>query len=68
MSVGVAVEKNLDAFLSLKTPGTKLVVGDGPSRAVLQRRYPDAVFVGAKQGVGTGKALCGRRTGFGLPV
>jgi len=46
----VAVEKNLDAFLSLKTPGTKLVVGDGPSRAVLQRRYPDAVFVGAKQG------------------
>ncbi len=32
-------------------PGTKLVVGDGPQRAALQERYPDAVFVGAKTGV-----------------
>lgn len=46
----VAVEKNLEAFLSLDLPGTKLVVGDGPSRAALQRRFPDAVFVGAKVG------------------
>jgi glycosyltransferase involved in cell wall biosynthesis len=44
------VEKNLEAFLSLKTPGTKLVVGDGPSRTALERKYPDVVFVGAKQG------------------
>jgi len=46
----VAVEKNLEAFLSLKTPGTKLVVGDGPSRTALERKYPGVVFVGAKQG------------------
>jgi glycosyltransferase involved in cell wall biosynthesis len=26
----VAVEKNLDAFLSLDLPGTKLVIGTGP--------------------------------------
>ena len=46
----VAVEKNLPAFLKLDLPGTKLVVGDGPERARLQRQYPGAVFVGAKTG------------------
>ena len=46
----LAVEKNLAAFLSLDLPGTKLVVGDGPERAKLQRRFPQAVFVGAKSG------------------
>ncbi|SHL55424.1 Glycosyltransferase involved in cell wall bisynthesis [Bradyrhizobium lablabi] len=46
----VAVEKNLEAFLDLDLPGTKLVVGDGPARASLQRRYPHAVFLGSRQG------------------
>jgi glycosyltransferase involved in cell wall biosynthesis len=46
----VAVEKNLPAFLSLDLPGTKVVVGDGPQRAELQKRFPDAVFVGFKSG------------------
>ncbi len=46
----VAVEKDLPAFLRLDLPGTKLVVGDGPARAQLQRRFPDAVFVGARSG------------------
>src|ERR671916_815153 len=46
----VAVEKNLDAFLSLDLPGTKVVVGDGPARAELERRYPDARFLGALTG------------------
>jgi len=46
----VAIEKNLEPFLSLKMPGTKLVVGDGPERAMLEARYPDAVFLGIKQG------------------
>jgi glycosyltransferase involved in cell wall biosynthesis len=51
MTMGrVAVEKNLDAFLSLDLPGSKLVIGDGPQRAELQRRYPDAVFLGEKTG------------------
>ena len=51
LSVGrVAVEKNLEAFLSLDLPGTKLVVGDGPAREELQRRFSDAVFLGAMQG------------------
>ncbi|GAA3849881.1 glycosyltransferase family 1 protein [[Pseudomonas] carboxydohydrogena] len=51
LSVGrVAVEKNLEAFLSLDLPGTKLVVGDGPARHELARKYPDAIFLGALQG------------------
>lgn len=51
LSVGrVAVEKNLDAFLSLRLPGSKVVVGDGPARADLQRAFPDAVFLGTREG------------------
>jgi len=51
MSVGrVAVEKNLEAFLSLDLPGTKVVIGDGPARAGLGRKYPGAVFLGEKTG------------------
>ena len=51
LSVGrLAVEKNLEAFLDLDLPGTKVVVGDGPQRASLQRRYRDAVFLGEQFG------------------
>jgi glycosyltransferase involved in cell wall biosynthesis len=46
----VAVEKNLEAFLSLDLPGTKVVVGDGPQLAQLKARYPEVVFVGSKTG------------------
>ncbi|MDY7096604.1 MAG: glycosyltransferase family 1 protein [Pseudomonadota bacterium] len=47
----VAVEKNIEAFLSCKHPGTKVVVGDGPARADLERRFPDAVFLGKRTGL-----------------
>ena len=46
----VAVEKNIEAFLALDLPGTKWVVGDGPARAALQRKFPEAAFLGAKKG------------------
>jgi glycosyltransferase involved in cell wall biosynthesis len=46
----VAVEKNLEAFLALDLPGTKLVVGDGPARTMLQARYPQARFLGTLHG------------------
>jgi len=46
----VAVEKNIEAFLKLDIPGTKMVVGDGPARTHLEDKYPDAKFVGAHQG------------------
>src|SRR5215471_3409651 len=42
----VAVEKNLEAFLSLDLPGTKVVIGNGPREAELRRRFPDAKFLG----------------------
>ena len=42
----VAVEKNLDAFLSLNLPGSKVVIGDGPQEAELRQRYPEATFLG----------------------
>ncbi len=46
-SVGrVAVEKNLDAFLSLDLPGTKMVIGVGPALPDLQKRYPEVKFMG----------------------
>jgi glycosyltransferase involved in cell wall biosynthesis len=51
MTVGrVAVEKNLEAFLSLNLPGSKVVIGDGPQRPVLERRYPNVRFLGEKTG------------------
>ncbi|MBO9714667.1 glycosyltransferase family 1 protein [Sphingomonas sp.] len=46
----VAVEKNLEAFLASSHPGTKVVVGDGPARATLAARYPEARFLGAMFG------------------
>lgn len=51
MTMGrVAVEKNIEAFLSLDLPGTKVVVGDGPQKAQLEQQYPNAVFLGEKKG------------------
>lgn len=46
----LAVEKNIEAFLALDVPGHKRVVGDGPQRAALEARYPDAEFVGYQYG------------------
>jgi glycosyltransferase involved in cell wall biosynthesis len=46
----VAVEKNIDAFLSMSWHGSKVVIGDGPERARLQSQYPDAVFTGYQFG------------------
>ena len=51
MFVGrVAVEKNIEAFLNLDAPGTKVVVGDGPMLETCRKRYPDVVFTGVKKG------------------
>ena len=51
MYVGrVAVEKNIEAFLSLDLPGTKVVVGDGPARASLERKFKKVQFLGVKHG------------------
>ena len=46
----VAVEKNIEGFLELDLPGSKIVVGDGPDRPRLERKYPDSHFAGYKFG------------------
>lgn len=45
----VAVEKNIEAFLTLDLPGTKCVVGGGPDLETLTRKYPDVLFTGPKE-------------------
>lgn len=43
----VAVEKNIEAFLSLDLPGGKVVIGDGPALERLRAAYPRVQFTGA---------------------
>ena len=44
----IAIEKNIDAFLSMPWSGSKIVIGDGPERVRLERQYPGATFTGYK--------------------
>ena len=46
----VAIEKNIKAFLELKTTMKKTVVGDGPELQKLKKKYPNVMFVGVKKG------------------
>ncbi|HEU0202528.1 MAG TPA: glycosyltransferase family 1 protein [Burkholderiaceae bacterium] len=42
----VSVEKNIEAFLRLDLPGTKVVAGIGPALELMQRRHPEVHFLG----------------------
>jgi glycosyltransferase involved in cell wall biosynthesis len=55
----VAVEKNIEAFLALDLPGTKLVVGDGPARNQLTQKYARVKFLGALTGEALTRAYAG---------
>lgn len=46
----IAVEKNIETFLDLDLPGTKVIVGDGPQRSELEGKFPQAKFIGVKFG------------------
>ena len=46
----VSIEKNIEAFLALDLPGPKLVIGDGPAREMLERRFPEVRFTGVLKG------------------
>lgn len=51
LNVGrVSYEKNLEEFLSLNLPGTKIIVGTGPLLEKYKRKYPDVIFLGKKEG------------------
>ena len=53
----VAVEKNLEAFLGLDVPGSKVVVGGGPQLEQLKNRYCDVTFTGYLHGTPLAQAL-----------
>lgn len=42
----VSYEKNIDAFLKLDMPGSKVVCGVGPLETTLKERYPDVCWLG----------------------
>ena len=42
----VIIDKNIEAFLALDFPGSKIVVGDGPDRPMMEKKYPRAIFTG----------------------
>ncbi len=46
----VAVEKNLESFLSMEWSGSKVIVGEGPDLQHLKNKFSDAIFVGVKTG------------------
>lgn len=46
----VAVEKNIEAFLGNRHPGSKVVVGDGPALQRLAAVFPDTCFLGRRSG------------------
>ncbi len=45
----VAIEKNLEDFLSMDWNGSKVIIGHGPAVEELKAKYPDAHFVGKKE-------------------
>ena len=48
----LAIEKNIEAFLSLDLPGEKWVAGEGPAEARLKARFPNARWLGVLDGPG----------------
>jgi glycosyltransferase involved in cell wall biosynthesis len=46
----VAVEKNIEAFLRLPLPGSKIVVGNGPALETMRRAWPSVHFAGVLTG------------------
>jgi glycosyltransferase involved in cell wall biosynthesis len=62
----VAVEKNIEAFLTLDLAGTKYVVDDGPQLKRLMRAFPNVRFVGAKRGEALAK-FCAAADVFVFP-
>jgi glycosyltransferase involved in cell wall biosynthesis len=46
----VAVEKNIETFLDLDLPGSKVIIGDGPDRKRLEAHHADCHFLGYRFG------------------
>lgn len=46
----VAPEKNIESYLALDLPGSKVVIGGGPALDALRQKYPDVHFLGYRHG------------------
>ncbi|QEX20831.1 GDP-mannose-dependent alpha-mannosyltransferase [Hypericibacter adhaerens] len=46
----ISAEKNLEAFLDLDLPGSKIMIGDGPLLEEYKRAYPGVLFPGTQEG------------------
>ena len=55
----VAVEKNIELFLELDLPGSKVIIGDGPDRARLEAACPRCHFAGYRFGAELASRLAG---------
>jgi len=55
----VAVEKNIEQFLTLELPGSKVIIGDGPDRERLERQFADCHFLGYRFGADLAAHMAG---------
>jgi len=55
----VAVEKNIEQFLTLALPGSKVIIGNGPDCERLRKRFPDCHFLGYRFGADLAAHLAG---------
>jgi len=53
----VAPEKNIEDYLALDLPGSKVVVGGGPALDTLRRHYPQVHFLGYRHGESLARTL-----------
>lgn len=48
----IATEKNIESFLKCNLPGSKLIIGDGPQKKELEKKYiKNVMFVGYKRDI-----------------
>lgn len=55
----VAIEKNIEAFLALDLPGTKVVVGGGPALESLKQKFPQVTFTGYRENGALARSYAG---------
>ena len=55
----VAIEKNIEAFLKLDLPGSKVVVGDGPALPALRQKFPEVTFTGYRENGALARSYAG---------
>jgi glycosyltransferase involved in cell wall biosynthesis len=55
----VAIEKNIEAFLALDLPGSKVVVGGGPALEGLKQKFPKVTFTGYRENGALARSYAG---------